>query len=186
MPSKQRILGIDPGSIITGWGVIEGDRTRFQHVGNGSIFTRKKEFHQRLIEIHRGLKEMIATYQPTQVSIEQVFMAKNAQSALKLGHARGVALITALEAGLEVHEYTPMAIKQAVTGYGKASKEQVGRMVQTMLGLTEAPQTDAGDALGAAICHMLHLDQPALSPLLAELSKSKRSRRRSSWPGGSR
>lgn len=186
----ERILGIDPGSVITGWGIIEGTHSRITHIDNGGIFTRQKAFHQRLREIHDGLQKVIYEYQPTLVSMEQVFVSKNAQSALKLGQARGVALIVALNADLTVHEYTPTAVKLAVTGRGKADKSQVGAMVQTLLGLPEPAQVDASDALACAICHMLRPATPlqaangagALSPaaaMLAEaLKQEKGSRRR--------
>ena len=159
--SNKRILGIDPGSVITGWGVVEaGSGSRLHHIDNGGIFTRHKAFHLRLQEIYRGLQGVIETYQPAAASVEQIFYSKNAQSALKLGHARGVALLAAINAGLELHEYTPMMIKQSVAGHGRASKEQVGRMVQTVLGLPEPAQVDASDALAAAICHILRSAQP--------------------------
>lgn len=176
----QRVLGIDPGSIITGWGIVEGQPNRLVHIDNGGIFTKQKAFHQRLVEIYDGLSEVIETYKPTLVSMEQVFVAKNAQSALKLGHARGVAAIVALKAGLVINEYTPMQIKLAVVGHGRASKEQVASMVQAILGLPEPAQVDASDALGAAICHML---QPKDLGVDLQIPKSRsrshsRSRRR--------
>lgn len=178
----ERVLGIDPGSVITGWGVVETDGNRLLHVDNGGIFTRQKEFHHRLREIYEGISEIVKTYQPTYVSMEQVFVSRNAQSALKLGHARGVALIVVLNAGLQVSEYTPSQIKKAVTGSGRADKEQVGLMVQSLLGLPEPAQTDASDALATAICHLL---QPNLPDLLKEAlpatpkSRKSRSRRKS-------
>lgn len=176
---KQRILGIDPGSIITGWGIIEGGSNRLIHIDNGGIFTRNKAFHQRLVEIYDGLTEVIQTYQPTTVSMEQVFVARNAQTALKLGHARGVASIVALKAGLEINEYTPTQIKLAVTGTGRASKDQVAQMVQAMLGLPEPAQVDASDALGAAICHMLRPKDLGISAIdQLQIQKRKSSRRR--------
>jgi len=176
--SKQRVLGIDPGSIITGWGIVESDANRLIHIDNGGIFTRNKAFHQRLVEIYDGLNEVIHTYQPELVSMEQVFVARNPQTALKLGHARGVASIVALKAGLEIHEYTPMQIKLAVVGHGKASKEQVAYMVQTLLGLPEPAQVDASDALGAAITHILKPKDLTIDGIDITAPKKKRSRRR--------
>lgn len=163
--SRQRVLGIDPGSVITGWGVVESDGNRLIHIDNGGIFTQNKEFHQRLQEIYEGVKDVVETYRPTHVSMEQVFVSRNAQSALKLGQARGVALIVVLNEGLSVSEYAPTAIKQAVTGTGRAEKEQVGLMVQAMLGLPEPAQTDASDALAAAICHILRPKNEELAAL---------------------
>ncbi|MBK07825.1 MAG: crossover junction endodeoxyribonuclease RuvC [Deltaproteobacteria bacterium] len=175
--SVERILGIDPGSLITGWGIIDYDNNRISHVDNGGIFTRQKAFHQRLREIHEGLKEVLEEYKPTIVSMEQVFVSKNAQSALKLGQARGVALITVLNKDLTVHEYAPTKIKQIVTGKGRADKEQVARMVQTLLGLPEPAQVDASDALAAAITYALQPDvSEQTNELLALASKSKRKR----------
>ncbi len=176
---RERILGIDPGSVITGWGIVETDGNRLLHVDNGGIFTRQKEFHHRLREIYDGIQEVVDTYQPTHVSMENVFVSRNAQSALKLGHARGVALIVVLNAGLKVSEYTPTQIKKAVTGSGRADKEQVGLMVQTMLGLPEPAQTDASDALATAICYLL---RPKVEDVLSDLTvfppKTKKSRKR--------
>lgn len=187
---RKRILGIDPGSIITGWGIVESDGNRLFHIDNGGIFTRNKEFHQRLKEIYQGIQEVVDTYRPTHVSMEQVFVSRNAQTALKLGQARGVAMIVVLNAGLPVSEYAPTAIKQAVTGTGRANKEQVTLMVQTLLGLPEPAQTDASDALAAAICHILRpkfdpglaktkADNPILAQIEAATSSSSRRRRRS-------
>ncbi|TNE49502.1 MAG: crossover junction endodeoxyribonuclease RuvC [Deltaproteobacteria bacterium] len=187
---RKRILGIDPGSIITGWGIVESDGNRLFHIDNGGIFTRNKEFHQRLKEIYQGIQEVVDTYRPTHVSMEQVFVSRNAQTALKLGQARGVAMIVVLNAGLSVSEYAPTAIKQAVTGTGRANKEQVTLMVQTLLGLPEPAQTDASDALAAAICHILRpkfdpgpsktkTDNSILAQIEAATSSSSRRRRRS-------
>lgn len=176
--NRKRILGIDPGSVITGWGLVESDGNRLMHIDNGGIFTRNKEFHERLKEIFEGLQEVVTTYRPTHVSMERVFVARNAQTALKLGHARGVAMIVMLNAGLPICEYTPMQIKQTVTGSGRASKEQVGLMVQTMLGLPEPAQTDASDALATAICHILRPKENELLSSAVDKAKTSRSRRK--------
>lgn len=170
----QRVLGIDPGSLITGWGIIDFENSKIKHIDHGSIFTKKKEFFLRLKEIYLGITEVIAIHQPMVVSIEQVFVSKNPQSALKLGQARGVALIAALNANLDIHEYAPTKIKQAVTGRGRADKQQVTFMVQTMLQLSEPAQVDASDALAAAICYVL---QPKLPEIIQELAQKKRSPR---------
>lgn len=176
---RQRILGIDPGSVITGWGVVEYDGSRLYHVDNGGIFTKNKEFHQRLHEIYEGIQEVVDTYQPNHVAMEQVFVSQNAQSALKLGQARGVALIVVLNAGLSVSEYAPTAIKQAVTGSGRAEKEQVALMVQTLLGLPEPAQVDASDALAAAICHFLQPRDSAWANLIEDAAEKPATPRRS-------
>lgn len=148
------ILGIDPGSRITGYGLIEKVGDRLLHVDNGAIFTdRAADFPGRLARIYQGLSEVISRYAPVAVVVEQVFFANNVQSALKLGQARGVAIVAGVNAGLPVHEYTAMQVKSAVVGYGHASKDQVQRMVKVLLNLPEVAQEDASDALAVAICH---------------------------------
>lgn len=147
------ILGIDPGSRITGFGVIERDGQAIRYLSSGCIRTGDGELCERLEKIFLGVTELIQTYQPKQFAIEQVFMGKNADSALKLGQARGVAIVAAKLKGLNAAEYAPRAIKQAVVGKGSASKEQVQHMVQYLLKLPGKPQADAADALAIAICH---------------------------------
>lgn len=159
-----RILGIDPGSRITGFGVIEQAGTRSVYVASGCIRAGEGEFVQRLQIIFQGLREVVSLYQPQQVAIERVFMARNADSALKLGQARGAALCAVLEEGLPVSEYSATAIKQAVVGRGRADKGQVQHMVQALLKLPASPQADAADALAAALCHVQHAQiQPYLA-----------------------
>ncbi|MCB9637652.1 MAG: crossover junction endodeoxyribonuclease RuvC [Myxococcales bacterium] len=177
--SRERILGIDPGSNITGWGVVEQIQGRLLHIDNGGIFTRSQGFQERLKEIYDGLCDVIREYEPTCVALENVFVSKNAMSALKLGQARGVAMIASLNAGLSVMEFTPMQIKLAVTGHGHAKKDQVGLMVQAVLGLPEPAQVDASDALAAAITGLLQ--RPEVSPaaaLLAEAQAATKGKRR--------
>lgn len=150
----MRILGIDPGSRITGYGLIEQHGNRLRHLDNGALLTRSEaSLAERLKIIYDGLQQAIATYRPDAVAIEQIFLAKNALSALKLGHARGAALLAAVHAGLPIAEYTPMQVKGAVVGYGRADKQQVQQMVKALLGLPEIAQEDASDALAVAICH---------------------------------
>ncbi len=150
----MKILGIDPGSRITGYGVIEKVGHRLLHVDNGAIATASDTpLALRLQEIHRGLEQVIATYHPDAMAVEQVFLAKNALSALKLGHARGVALVCGVNAGLPVFEYSALQVKNAVVGYGRAAKGQVQQMVRALLNLPEIAQEDASDALAVAICH---------------------------------
>ncbi len=147
------ILGIDPGSRITGYGVIEQNGRHFRYLGSGCIRMSEKELPGRLKQIYAGVSEIITQFQPDVFAIEQVFMAKNADSALKLGQARGSAIVAAVNADLPVFEYAARLIKQSVVGTGAASKEQVQHMVQSILKLSAKPQADAADALGVAICH---------------------------------
>lgn len=147
------ILGIDPGSRLTGFGVIRSAGNSYQYIASGCIRTQQGEFNQRLLHIYQSLKEIIQKYQPEEAAIEQVFMHKNASSALKLGHARGAAIIALLEATQIIGEYSPREIKQAVIGYGAAEKVQVQAMVKRLLNLSSVPQADAADALAVAICH---------------------------------
>ena len=148
------ILGIDPGSRITGYGLICKEGNRLIHIDNGAIFTQSaKDFPQRLERIFTGLSEVIAQYRPDAVAVENVFLAKNAQSALKLGQARGAAIVAAVNVGLDVFEYTALQVKQAVVGSGRAEKVQVQQMIKALLNLPEIAQEDASDALAVAICH---------------------------------
>ena len=148
------ILGIDPGSRKTGYGLISKQGNRLIHIDNGAIFTQSaKDFPQRLEQIFTGLSAIIAQYRPEVVAVEDVFLAKNAQSALKLGQARGAAIVAAVNVGLSVYEYTAMQVKQAVVGTGRAEKAQVQHMIKVLLNLPEIAQEDASDALAVAICH---------------------------------
>jgi len=148
------ILGIDPGSVKTGFGIIKVDGNRHEYVTSGVIrLPITEDLPARLKVIHDSLQEIIQTYSPRFVAVEQVFMAKSAGSALKLGQARGAAIVACVTSGLEVAEYSALQIKQAVVGTGAAKKEQVQHMVKVLLKLPAVPQEDAADALGAAICH---------------------------------
>jgi len=150
----MRVLGIDPGSRITGYGIAEKIGNRLVHIDNGAIITDKAgDFPNRLKAIYEGLAHVIATYVPDAVAVEQIFLAHNAQSALKLGQARGAAIVAGVNAGLPVFEYTAVQVKQAVVGHGHASKDQVQQMVRILLHLPEIAQADASDALAVAICH---------------------------------
>ena len=150
----MRILGIDPGSKATGYGFIEQQGNRLIHLDNGAIFTRSQDpLALRLQIIYRELSRLIGHYRPEAVAVEQVFMAKNPASALKLGHARGVALLAGINAELPVAEYSALQVKSAVVGYGRAGKNQVQQMTRTLLNLPEIAQEDAADALAVAICH---------------------------------
>jgi crossover junction endodeoxyribonuclease RuvC len=158
-----KIFGIDPGSTRTGYGCVETDGSRHRIVLCGTIAAPAlASFPTKLLEIHTRLTELIADCRPDCVAIENLFHAANVRSALRLGHARGVAMLAAVEAGLPVVEYTPAEIKRAVVGYGRAEKYQVQQMVKLILGLTVVPSPhDAADALAVAICHV-H-SQPPLS-----------------------
>lgn len=147
------ILGIDPGSRVTGYGVIQTMNQTLHYVGSGCIRTSEGKFSHRLLEIFNGVCELMEQYHPDEVAIEQVFMHQNPNSALKLGHARGVAMVACASHRLDVSEYSPREIKQAVAGYGAAEKIQVKHMVVQLLQLSASPQNDAADALAVAICH---------------------------------
>lgn len=148
-----RILGIDPGLRVTGFGVVEKTGQHLQYVTSGCIRTPDGELPQRLKSILDGLTEVIATYQPAQVAVEKVFVNVNPQTTLLLGQARGAAICAAVLQDLQVSEYTALQVKQAVVGNGHAQKEQVQEMVKRLLKLDGTPQPDAADALACAICH---------------------------------
>jgi len=151
----MRVLGIDPGSRRTGWGVVQLEGTRLHHVGAGTIAVPEKlPLAKRLHMIHQGLQQVIAEHQPEAVAVEEIFFAKYANAALKLGHARGVALLAAAQAELEVHEYPPAVVKRTVVGRGAADKLQVARLIAALLGLKSPPEEDAADALAVAITHI--------------------------------
>jgi len=149
----MRILGIDPGSRFTGFGVIDTEGTRLSYLASGCIRITDTDLPDRLRTIFDGLTEIVRTHRPDFVAIEKVFMARNADSALKLGQARGAAITAVIQHELPVAEYTALQIKQAVVGNGHAGKEQVQHMVRALLSLNGAPQADAADALACAICH---------------------------------
>lgn len=150
----MRILGIDPGTRVTGYGLVEKQGNRLLPVDNGAIFTRSgDELSLRLKAIHEGICRIIEQYAPDAVAVEEIFLSRNASSALKLGHARGAAMLAGVNHGLPVFEYTALQVKNAVVGYGRAGKAQVQQMVKTLLKLPEIAQEDASDALAVAICH---------------------------------
>jgi crossover junction endodeoxyribonuclease RuvC len=148
------ILGIDPGSRITGYGLIGAIGNDLKYLDSGCIrTTTDMGLSGRLLDIFNGIRQIMTAFNPDEVAIEQVFMHQNANTALKLGHARGAAMVAAASSDMHVAEYSPRQIKQAVAGYGAADKEQVKQMVMRLLVLSKAPQTDASDALAVAICH---------------------------------
>lgn len=149
-----RVLGIDPGSRSTGYGVVDAGAGGLRLVAHGRIRTETETFSERLRQIYEGIHAITRQYQPDELAIEQVFVHKNADSALKLGQARGAAICGVLEAGLPVYEYAARQVKQALVGKGSADKLQVQHMVKVLLSLSEPLQADAGDALGVALCHI--------------------------------
>jgi crossover junction endodeoxyribonuclease RuvC len=176
----MRILGIDPGSETTGWGVIEGNGRRYRLVECGAVrASLSQKFPARLLRIANALEEIIQRHQPDACAIEDGFLATNVKVTLKLGQVRGVAMLVAERAALEIHEYSPRLVKQTVVGHGNAEKFQVQQMVKTLLSLTSVPEPyDAADALAVAICHFHHAgfarrllaQQPSAKPATPKLS----------------
>jgi crossover junction endodeoxyribonuclease RuvC len=152
--ATERILGIDPGSIVTGWGLVEVTGNHLNHIAHGVIAAPAVQGQgERLCQIFHGIQEVLRRYSPSVISLEKVFFARNAQSALKLGQARGVALLAAAEQKIAVSEYAATEIKVAVVGYGHATKQQIQKMVTALLCLRGEIRADAADALAAALCH---------------------------------
>lgn len=149
-----RVLGIDPGSRVTGYGLLEIDGAQMRYLASGCIRPESARLPERLAEIYHGVNEVISSHRPEIFVIEDVFLARNPDSALKLGQARGVAIAAGVVHGLPVHEYAARKVKQAVVGTGRASKEQVQHMVRVILQLPGVPAADAADALAIAICHV--------------------------------
>ncbi len=153
-----RILGIDPGSRITGFGVIDETAGGLRYVASGCVRVVQADFSGRLKQIYEGIGSVVREHRPDQLAIEQVFMHKNADSALKLGQARGAAICAVFAQDLPVFEYAARQVKQALVGNGRAEKTQVLHMVRILLGLHGDIQSDAADALGVALCH-IHIQQ---------------------------
>jgi crossover junction endodeoxyribonuclease RuvC len=147
------ILGIDPGSNITGFGVIEVVGNKYNYIASGSISTTKNHLSKQLREIFDGISALIGLHHPEEVAIEQVFIHANVNSALKLGQARGAAIVAVSEENIKIAEYSARQVKQAVVGYGNAEKSQVQHMVKLLLKLKDKLQPDEADALAVAICH---------------------------------
>ena len=146
-------MGVDPGSRITGYGIVRAEGRVIEYIDSGCIRVGEKPMAERLQTIFHSLATLIGEYRPEEFAIEQVFMARNPDSALKLGQARGAAIVAAANSGLPVHEYSARQVKQAVVGRGGAEKVQVAEMVKYLLGLEKRPQEDAADALAIALCH---------------------------------
>ena len=169
----MRIFGIDPGSERTGYGCIEPAGGRHRLVICGSLSApARATFPEKLTVIHAGLRALLERHRPACVAIEDIFYARNVRSALRLGHARGVALLAAAEAGVPIVEYSPAEIKRAVVGYGRAEKEQVQEMIRLLLGLDAAPSPhDVADALAVAVCH-LHISSSPVARLGGEAPRA--------------
>jgi crossover junction endodeoxyribonuclease RuvC len=161
--STTRIIGIDPGSRRTGYGVIDTDGQRSTHIANGCIKLHDTALPERLKNIYSGLSEVIRTLRPDEMAIELVFMHRNADSALKLGQARGAAIVAGVNADLPVFEFSATQVKQAVVGVGHATKEQVQHMIKVLLRLDGAVQADAADALAVALCYAHRRQSPLLT-----------------------
>lgn len=173
----MRIIGIDPGSVICGYGVIDVDGSTMTVVEYGVVHVKRRSstFAQRLQEIHQRLHAVIDRTKPDECALEKVFHAKNVKSIVQLSQARGVAMLASAQCGLEPFEYTPMQVKRSVTGRGAASKQQVGAMVQAILKIEETPEFfDVTDALAIAICHAINGEPP--EPMI-----KKRTNRRKAW-----
>ncbi len=155
MNEAMLVLGIDPGTATTGYGVVRYDGRALEPVAYGTIITSAGlPLSQRLQKIYKELAELIREYRPTQAAVEELFFARNARTALAVGHARGVILLALADAGLSVYAYTPLQVKKAITGYGRAGKEQMQQMVRLLLNLESPPKPDdVADALAVAICH---------------------------------
>ncbi len=153
----MRVLGIDPGLRTLGWGVIALDGSRLSHVANGQITSGAGDLGQRLLALHRQLAELLSAHAPGAAAIEQTFVNRDGAGTLKLGQARGVALLALAQAGLDVGEYAPNAVKKTVVGVGHADKRQIGHMVRMQLPGAEPAGPDAADALAIAMCHAFHL-----------------------------
>jgi len=178
----RRILGIDPGSRITGFGIIEQKEMKTQPICilGGCIRLVAKEIPPRLGQLFAEIQALVQTYQPTELAIEEVFVHKNAHSALKLGQARGVAIAAVMAVNLPVYEYAPRRVKQAIVGRGAADKAQVQHMIQILLALNDKPQADAADALAVALCH-LHSISISDELKVTLPSRKKYARRKQQW-----
>ena len=168
-----RIIGIDPGSRITGFGIIEVQTNRSACITHGCIKAQQPTLAERLKYIHQQLIELTEEYQPTEMAIESVFVHRNVDSALKLGQARGAAITALALQSIAIHEYTPAEIKKSVVGRGNAAKTQVQHMIKAILSLSKSPQADAADALAVALCHAHSRDLKALQP---QIRNSRRRR----------
>lgn len=168
-----RILGIDPGSRLTGYGLIEMNSGNAMHITHGTIRLPQDEITEKLSTLFRQLVVIIDEFQPDEVSIENIFLHKNADSALKLGQARGCAITACAEKNLQVFEYTANQVKQATVGRGHAAKQQIQHMIKVLLSLDSAPEVDAADALAIAICHGHHREGLMRMPGVSRVSRGR-------------
>lgn len=153
----MRLLGLDPGLRVTGWGVIAFEGNRLHHIAHGVVRSDEKlSLAERLLQLHEGIAEIVALHDPAEAAIEETFVNQNPHSTLKLGQARGAVMLAPARAGLMVAEYAPTLIKQSVVGTGRAAKDQVGMMVRILLPGCVVSSSDAADALAVAICHAHH------------------------------
>lgn len=182
----MRILGVDPGSYRTGYGCIDTSGSRHRLIACGALTAPARiTFPEKLVAIHDGLAALLRRHRPETVAIEDLFYARNARSALKLGHVRGVVMLAASKAGVPVSEYSPTEVKRAVVGYGRAEKQQVRQMIMLLLGLDQAPSPlDVSDALAVAVCHS-HAIGPTSARVVGSPPHAMRSWR-SYRPGASR
>ena len=165
---KMRIIGIDPGLRWLGWGVIEAQGSRLRHIANGTCASAGEDLAARLLSLHQQLTAVIAQYAPAQAAVEQTFVNRDGAATLKLGQARGIALLVPAQAGIAVAEYAPNTVKKTVVGVGHAQKQQVDHMVRLQLPGCAPHSADAADALAIAICHAHHAShQGALSRAIA-------------------
>lgn len=153
----MRVMGIDPGLRACGWGVIHVDGPRLRHIANGTVRPKGVDMARRLLSLHEGLTRAIATFEPSDAAVEQTFVNRDGAATLKLGQARGIAMLVPAQAGLLVGEYAPNAVKKAVVGNGHAAKEQIDHMVRMQLPGCAPDSADAADALAIALCHAFHL-----------------------------
>lgn len=153
----MRLLGIDPGLRFTGWGVVDAEGNRLRHVANGVIKSGTGELAIRLTRLHDGLKEVLAAYGPDGAAVEETFVNQDGQSTLKLGQARGIAMLVPALAGIPVAEYAANSVKKSVVGYGHADKTQIGHMIGVLLPGAIVDSADSADALAVAICHAHHV-----------------------------
>lgn len=179
MPTR-RILGIDPGSRITGFGVIEHSAGQSTCLMGGCVRLTALDMPTRLGKLFGEIQEIVRIYKPTELAIEQIFVQKNVQSALKLGQARGVAIAAAIAVNIPVFEYAPRAIKQAIVGKGSADKIQVQHMIQVLLSLNAKPQADAADALAVALCHIHSVSGLSVTKTAR---RGRRTKRNQKWVG---
>lgn len=153
----MRLLGVDPGLRFTGWGVIDMDGNRLRHVANGVVKSGTGELAERLVRLHQGLEQVVKTHCPVSAAVEETFVSRDGQSTLKLGQARGIALLVPALAGIPVSEYAANSVKKSVVGYGHADKDQVAHMINVLLPGAHVESSDAADALAIAICHAHHM-----------------------------